>query len=510
MPPRKMFMVLMVVSSLGHAQTFTWDGGGADDNFGTPANWNPDGNPSVGSGVILRFTGSTRTTPNNNYTSGDDFGEWRLFSGAGADFTIGGNSFDLFSKIEVDSGVGRNLTLNTGAINAGANIEINPVGGNITLGSGTAVELHNNRTLNVYDGNFGRTLTINGTLSNGNGTGGNGSLILNQTSTVVLAGSSNDYGNTTINSGTTLRVGDGGANGSLGSGTVSNSGTLTFNRGSGSSYNQGATVTGTGTFRVQSGTVVGTVAGSFGGSGAKVDIQSGGAINLNGVNRGSNLFDVTLAGTGNGGSGAIFNTGAALAGNSGIRNVTLAANASIDVGGTGDTRRVDLRNDGTINLAGFTLSKTGTGILYARGTYGSAGTYQVSQGHLAFENNAPSSATVVDVQAGAGVGAFGGMTVPATIRLNGSTAAIYSHAVADNTFSGPVTLVGGGLVDLSDRVHAWTTGSSINLTGAMSGTGGPYGFRGQHPALRRPDELRKQLHGRGHRQRRQHRVARAL
>ena len=38
MTPRKMFMVLMVVSSLGHAQTFTWDGGGADDNFGTPAN----------------------------------------------------------------------------------------------------------------------------------------------------------------------------------------------------------------------------------------------------------------------------------------------------------------------------------------------------------------------------------------------------------------------------------------------------------------------------------------
>ena len=90
MSPRKLFMVFTVVSSLSHAQTFTWDGGGGDDNFGTGANWNPDGTPSVGSGVVLRFTGSTRTAPNNNYTSGDDFGEWHLFSGAGADFTIGG------------------------------------------------------------------------------------------------------------------------------------------------------------------------------------------------------------------------------------------------------------------------------------------------------------------------------------------------------------------------------------------------------------------------------------
>ncbi len=475
MSPSKLFMVFTVVSSLSHAQTFTWDGGGGDDNFGTGANWNPDGAPSVGSGVVLRFIGGTRTTPNNNYTSGDDFGEWRLFTGATSDFTIGGNAIDLFSKIEVEGGVNRNLTLNLSAINAGANIELNPVGGNITVGSGTAIELHNNRTLNVYDGNNNRTLTINGTLSNGNGSGGNGSLILNQTSTVVLAGNSNDYGNTTINGGTTLRVGDGSANGSLGSGTVSNSGTLIFNRGSGSSYNQGATVTGTGTFRVQSGTVVGTAAASFGGSGAKVDIQSGGAINLNGVNRGSNLFDVTLAGTGNGGSGAIFNSGGAVYSNSGIRSVTLAANATVNVAGSGEGNRFDFRSDGTLNLAGFNLTKEGGGNLVITSTPGSTGTMTVSAGTLAFEANftgAGTSGYNVSVASGAAVGGYNGRTINSTVTLNGTTAAIYSHGSAASTWAGNVVLNGGGLIDLSNRVYPLSSGDSVNVTGVVSGNGG--------------------------------------
>ncbi|MFO1492445.1 MAG: hypothetical protein U1F77_15470 [Kiritimatiellia bacterium] len=203
-------------------QAQTWDGGGGDDNFGTGANWVGDSAPSTGSGVVLNFTGSTRTTPYNNYTVGDNFGEWRLNTGAGADFTISGNAFGLYSKIEVDSGAGRNLTVNTGSsYSRDGSFELNPVGGNLTLGSSASVELDGNATLNVYDGNNSRTLTLNGALSNGNGSGGNGQLILNQTATVILAADS-DYGGTTINSGTTLRVGTGGTTGTLGVGNTAN------------------------------------------------------------------------------------------------------------------------------------------------------------------------------------------------------------------------------------------------------------------------------------------------
>lgn len=185
----------LLASSSAQAQLSTWDGGGGDDNFGTAFNWTSNSAPVPGSGVTLYFTGGTRTAPVNNYATGDNFGEWRL-TGAPSAFTITGNGFGLFSKIENSSTNSQLFTINTAGIySRDGSFEINPVGGNITIGSSTAIELDGNATLNVYDGGggIGRTLTINGTLSNGNGSGGNGQLILNQTATVILTGT-NDYG----------------------------------------------------------------------------------------------------------------------------------------------------------------------------------------------------------------------------------------------------------------------------------------------------------------------------
>ena len=44
----------------------TWDGGGADNNWNTAANWNPDGTPAYGTAT---FSGSVRNGPvlNVNY-----------------------------------------------------------------------------------------------------------------------------------------------------------------------------------------------------------------------------------------------------------------------------------------------------------------------------------------------------------------------------------------------------------------------------------------------------------
>ena len=44
-----------------HAQT--WDGGGANDNWSTSANWNPNGVPANDGSAALIFTGTTRLTP---------------------------------------------------------------------------------------------------------------------------------------------------------------------------------------------------------------------------------------------------------------------------------------------------------------------------------------------------------------------------------------------------------------------------------------------------------------
>ena len=321
-----------VFSSPLIAQTFTWDGGAGDDLFGSGANWVGDAAPSVGSGVVLQFDGSVRPTPNNNYTTGDDFGEVRLRSTAGADFTITGNGFGLHGKIENDAGSGRTLAINTAGIYARANIQINPVGGNIAVGA--LVALDENRSLDVYDGGNGRTLTLNGALTQGNGVGGAGSLILNQTATVILAADGNTYGTSTINTGTTLRVGAGGATGSLGSGAVTNNGSLVFNRadnlavgnaisGSGSVSVEAAT--GTVTFNSQKSYTGGTtitagVLDLTGGGGASGTIR--GTANVNGGTLRLSTGDATG-----------YNTGAAslttINLNGGTLNVNTTANQTL-------------------------------------------------------------------------------------------------------------------------------------------------------------------------------------
>jgi autotransporter-associated beta strand protein len=235
-PPSRLSFFLFFASSAllaissAQAQTFTWDGGGGDANFGTALNWAGDTTPGVGSGVILQFTGGTNTSPINNYNNGDNFGEWWLLSGALSPFTITGSGFGLFNKIENSSS--QLFTINTAGIySRDGTMEINPVGGNITIGSSTAIELDGNATLNVFDGSNSRTLTINGTLSNGNGTGGNGALVTNQTATVILTGT-NDYGGTVLNNSSKLRVGAAGTTGTLGVGnvTLNNTSSLIFDR----------------------------------------------------------------------------------------------------------------------------------------------------------------------------------------------------------------------------------------------------------------------------------------
>ena len=45
------------------ARAYVWDGGGANDNFSTPANWNPNGAPVNDGTADLQFSGTTRLTP---------------------------------------------------------------------------------------------------------------------------------------------------------------------------------------------------------------------------------------------------------------------------------------------------------------------------------------------------------------------------------------------------------------------------------------------------------------
>lgn len=81
-------------SSVQAQTTFTWDGGGGDNNWGTAANWAGDVAPSGDTGNNrLVFAGTTRPSTSNN------LGNWSLsvsqleFASGAVAFTLEGNSF---------------------------------------------------------------------------------------------------------------------------------------------------------------------------------------------------------------------------------------------------------------------------------------------------------------------------------------------------------------------------------------------------------------------------------
>ncbi len=183
----------LFVAGLSSAQT--WNGGGADNNFGTAANWT-GGAPVPGTTTVLTFAGSTRLAPVNNYTAFDDFGQWIFAAGAGS-FTITGSAFDLFGKIE---NLSTNLQtvsvaqIGTGSVTGGF-IEMDPTNGDLTVTS-TDIFMGNNQ-LRVY-GNNGKTLTF-GTSTIISGPGA--TFALNQNSNVVFQSAHTYTGDTFINAG---------------------------------------------------------------------------------------------------------------------------------------------------------------------------------------------------------------------------------------------------------------------------------------------------------------------
>ncbi len=109
----------------------TWDGGsGADNNTLTEANWVGDLYPLAGVSSIMRFAGSTRTTPSVTHTANSDFGSIYFNSGASA-FTVSGNALTLNSLIQNDSS---NLQTINNALALGAGTTANAASGDLALG----------------------------------------------------------------------------------------------------------------------------------------------------------------------------------------------------------------------------------------------------------------------------------------------------------------------------------------------------------------------------------------
>ncbi|MGJ8652524.1 MAG: autotransporter-associated beta strand repeat-containing protein [Opitutaceae bacterium] len=105
-----------LVTPLG-AASFTWDGGGANDNFSTPENWVGDIAPST-SGDDLVFTGNTRLTPSAE----------QPYSVNSISFSNGAGSFSLGgSTLTIGTGDIINSSNTTQTINNALTLAVSPV-----------------------------------------------------------------------------------------------------------------------------------------------------------------------------------------------------------------------------------------------------------------------------------------------------------------------------------------------------------------------------------------------
>src|SRR5437773_1133937 len=125
----------------GRALAATWNGGGLSDDWTDADNW---GGLAPLANDQLFFDGSTRLTPNNNFSAGTIFNNLTFNGGASA-FTLGGNSLILPNGSDNGAGTATgggitNSSPNTQIVNlpltlsAGKHVIEADGGGQLTLG----------------------------------------------------------------------------------------------------------------------------------------------------------------------------------------------------------------------------------------------------------------------------------------------------------------------------------------------------------------------------------------
>jgi autotransporter-associated beta strand protein len=476
--------ILVAWFPLGANGDTTWDGGSTtNSDWSRDTNWSGDTKPTASTSESLTFDGSTRLDPNNNYSDWSDFKNILFASGAGS-FTITGNAVDLYGKIENNSSVLQTVSLSQFSFNNGS-AELDPTLGDLTINAQNIWT--NGNTISVWGT---KTLTINNT--GGNGISQGGGLHIRSAATVVLTGSNNYTGATTIGGGGTLQLGNGGAGGGISSTSIvtfdtgSQNNTLRFQRsgnptfantiqtGTGSSHRANVSVA-SGTSATLSGAITAT-SGSDGGEFWKL---GGGklVITPNAGSSGRTVSNVIDAGTL---SVSDFSTSTLGSGNffirDGILEYTGASTTTTRLAGyalQNSASEISVTQSGTTltlseNLGGYSdggLKKSGAGTLAltaANNTY--VGPTVVSAGTLIVNGNLTGNGAVT-VASGATFGGGG--------TINGNTTISGIHSPGDGgtgiqDFGGDLTYSG------TSSIFAWELGINPDDTGTLVNGGSAY------------------------------------
>src|SRR5687767_13837175 len=96
---------LLIVLFLGFSicafpATRTWDGGGADTNWQTAANWSPDAAPAAGDDLVFPAAAAQQTN-NNNFPFSTTFGSITVEGGT---YTFNGSPVRITGGLNVGAG----------------------------------------------------------------------------------------------------------------------------------------------------------------------------------------------------------------------------------------------------------------------------------------------------------------------------------------------------------------------------------------------------------------------
>jgi hypothetical protein len=306
---------LVIVGTGVQAATFTWDGGGADNNFGTTGNWDTS-SPTSDADII--FAGSTR--PNITGSWSWSLNSVTFASGAGA-FTINGGGYNIGGGGIINNS-GNTQTINA-QLSLTGNQTWNAAGGAIVLGTAYLNAGGNNLTLTGAS-----SITLGGQVGN--------------VANLTLSGGGNRiFSSTQTLSATTLTASGTGTN--TFSGQVN---TTTINLGSGTTHfaNTGtAAQAGSGGINI-SGTASATFSGNVAGGSGGINITSSG--------------DVTFAGRITGGSLTLNGTGTTTLSGNGDNNIsnTVVNSGTLIMAQTGGGDSINgpltINNGGTVIFSG--------------------------------------------------------------------------------------------------------------------------------------------------------------
>ena len=183
----------VTLTDVARPTTRVWDGGGADNNWTTAANWDFDLAPVAGDD--LQFAGATRTAPNNDFPADTSFASITFNAGASA-FTVGGNRITLAGNVTNSSSAAQTVSAA------------------LVLGGATTVTATSNPIAlsGVLSGTGSLTSTGVGGLSLGSTNTFSGGVTVSQ-GTVNASGTGCGTGLVTVSAGATLAAG--GASGLL-------------------------------------------------------------------------------------------------------------------------------------------------------------------------------------------------------------------------------------------------------------------------------------------------------